>query len=155
MALGPEEQDSWNDTAGVALLQRRWFPQPHDIFVRLHVNNEVWQSLNRFQRYLWYVDDVECRWQALKQQGGFEWMEVDLESLNCFDGGEGYEKLAKFLRVEVRKELIGRRDNSIEHKKRGKLAVEEDTLRKWDEEYKRVVGPCVLADGQSYRWINS
>lgn len=155
MGLGKSVEDAWDENDEVGMLRRRWFPRPDDVFVRLKVGDGVWGKLNRFQRYLWYVDDVECRWQDFKRRGGFEWLEVSIEGLEVFDGGNGYEELARFLGVGVWKELVGKRGNSMQRKGRRKLNVSEEVLRMWDEEYKSLVGACVLEDGQSYRWQDS
>lgn len=165
MALGPEEEDPWGEPTDNAQGQesrhlhgmttnKRWFPKPTDAMVRLHVDLSNWTKLNRFQRWLWYVDDIECRWQALRHgyQGRFSYMEEALESLNVMDGGAGWQRVADFIGVNINWSQIGRRDNSIEYKMRAKINISETILRKWDLEYRRAVGPCRLNNKQSYGW---
>lgn len=165
MALGPEEQDPWGattsrDAAGNLLqslsINRRWFPKPSDAMVRLRVSTNVWNRLNRFQRWLWYVDDVECRWQSLRYQYGsrFSWMEESLENINVMDAGMGYERIASFIGVDVNWHKVAIRDNSIQSKGRTKLNASEHMLRQWDDAYRRVIGPCQLADTVSVHWDN-
>lgn len=163
MALGPESQDPWGATSerdheGKPILadsvNRRWFPRPTDAMVRLQIDKDVWARLNRFQRWLWYVDDVECRWQALRRSLGseFSWMEESLENLNVLDGGLGWEQVAEFIGVTVDWSRAGIRDNSIEHKMRTKVNASETSLRKWDADYRQVVGRCRISSKYSYGW---
>jgi len=51
MALGPESEDPWSEDS--ESLSRRWFPRPSDVHVKLKPDQRVWNSFNRFQRYLW------------------------------------------------------------------------------------------------------
>lgn len=157
MALGPETEDPWAPpppppptppSPGQSLSdRRRWFPAPHAPFVRLRVSPHSWQAMNRFQRWLWFVDDVECRWQALKADLGnrFTWQEESLESLTVLDGGQRWRRVAHFLGVAVRDELVGLRENTIQQKGRAKLPVGEAQLRAWDEQYRTLVGVCDLS----------
>lgn len=159
MALGPEGEDPWEEAAEGGVDRRRWFPGPTAPFVRLKVGEAVWGRLNRFQRWLWYVDDVECRWQAWKGEFGgvVEWREESLEGLAVLDGGEGWRRVADFLGVAVKEGKIGVRENSIKDKGREKVDVGEDQLREWDEEYRSLVGACDLAgDGtRAVSWQSS
>lgn len=163
MALGPEREDPWGSTeerdargrfTKAPSENRRWFPKPTDAMVRLQVSTQVWSKLNRFQRWLWYVDDIECRWQALRREyeGKFSWLEVELESLGVLDGGAGWERVADFVGVAVNWSQIGQRDNSIEHKMRTKLNASEAILRTWDVEYRREIGSCRISDKVQYKW---
>lgn len=163
MALGPEAEDPWGsteerDVRGRLLkapsVNRRWFPRPTNAMVRLQVSSSAWTNFNRFQRWLWYVDDVECRWQALRHEfeGKFSWLEVDLESLNVLDGGAGWERVADFVGVGVNWEKVGKRDNSIQHKMRTKSNASEATLREWDTQYQHQVGACRINDKVRFRW---
>lgn len=157
MALGPEEEDPWGGTtAGLTAApndRRRWFPTPNDGVTRLPAPG--WMRMNRFQRWLWYVDDIECRWQALRygplaQQIG--WMEDSLENLNVLDGGTGWRHVAAFMGVEVNPAKLAVRDNSVQFKNRSKIDVPEATLREWDVQYRGLVGPCPLDDGRTLTW---
>lgn len=150
MALGPAEEDPWGEAVRA---RRRWFPLPTDAFVRLRVSVSDWEQLNRFQRWLWYVDDVECRWQALKREfaGRFGWVEVNLEGLAVMDGGQGWRELARFMGVSINTESA-RRHNSIQSKGRVKERAEEKTLREWDEQYRSIVGECKLDAQSGYHW---
>lgn len=154
MALGPETEDPWSDRARSRKL--RWFPVPWASFARLRIARADFDSLNRFQKWLWYVDEIECRWQALVRDMGhrFHWMEATLEGLNVMDGGRGWSEIATFLGVQVRRDALGARDNSIQAKGREKLVASEHELRAWDAEYKRVSPACDLAgDGSVFlRW---
>eukprot|EP00051_Salpingoeca_urceolata_P032807 m.17519 g.17519 ORF g.17519 m.17519 type:complete len:398 (-) comp5479_c0_seq1:54-1247(-) len=38
---------------------------PLDPATRCPVRGEAWNSLSVYQKYLWFVDEVECQWQAL------------------------------------------------------------------------------------------
>lgn len=147
MALGPDVEDPWGDA-----VRRRWFPVPTDRFVRLKVSGTTWRRLNRFQKWLWYVDDVECRWQAMKREFvGDWWKEVTLEGLAVMDGGAGWRDVAKFMGVAVG-EAAAKRHNSIQGKGRVKDIFEETVLRKWDEEYREIVGACHLDEETKYTW---
>lgn len=158
MALGPEEQDSWMGGPVTDRTNRRWFPTPWDAHTRLKVRMDVWERLNRFQRYLWYVDDVECRWQAFLNEFGdhVAWMEDSLEALSVFDGGSGWRRVAAFAGVDVKVEQIGVRDNSIQHKQKVKT-VGEAEMRLWDMEYRRAIGRCYIASDRStsYSWAET
>jgi hypothetical protein len=156
MALGPENEEPWS-TSEPGVRNRRWFPGPSSAMVRLRVDKHVFDhGMNRFQRWLWYVDDVECRWQALVSARGrdFEWVEESLEALEAMDGGRGWARVAHFLGVRVRPASVGERDNSIQRKHRVKLDVSEATLRQWDVEYRTMVGACDLGGGAAYSWAN-
>ncbi|PXF41692.1 hypothetical protein BWQ96_08577 [Gracilariopsis chorda] len=164
MALGPEEEDPWGSSSNAtvansttlpdATLNMRWFPRPTDAFVRLQVSTGVWASLNRFQRWLWYVDDVECRWQALVYGLGdrFSWMEESLESLTVMDGGRTWSRIAEFVGVDIDWRKVGVRDNSIQYKQRTKISVAEEQLREWDMQYRKLVGRCKISSSLSYGW---
>jgi hypothetical protein len=160
MALGPEEEDPWSPLTGEndspAGLNRRWFPVPSSIVTRLRVAPVNFLAMNRFQRWLWYVDDVECRWQALRLTQGhlFQWMEESLEGLSVLDGGNGWRKVANFLGVDVDETQLGIRHNSIQYKGREKINASEDSLRKWEMRYRELVGPCdVYGNGSlQYSW---
>lgn len=153
MALGPEEEDPWGATNGgkhnAPRLQRRWFPTPLNVHTRLQITPEVWERLNRFQRWLWYVDDIECRWQSLRfgARGQFSFAEESLETLHAFDNGTAWERLAQFMGTNVDRASMFTRHNSIQRKNRTKEAASEGELRQWDEDYRDAVGPCRLADG--------
>lgn len=157
MSLGPENEDPWSD--GSRSKNLRWFPRPSSAFTRLRVNETVFQSMNRFQRWLWYVDDVECRWQSLLQDTSlqFEWVETSLESLETMDNGRGWSAVAAFLGVKVDFSVVGRRENSIQDKNREKPDVSESLLRAWDAQYRRMVGPCDLSGigSRTYSWKDS
>lgn len=163
MALGPEKEDPWGATTErdsdgqltyADAVNRRWFPKPSDAMVRLHVEAHIWAKLNRFQRWLWYVDDVECRWQAFRHSLGsrFSLMEESLENLNMLDGGQSLVHVAEFMGVAVDWSKAGARDNSIEHKMRVKVNASESSLRQWDEAYRQAVGSCRISSKYSYGW---
>ncbi|CAN8075349.1 unnamed protein product [Agarophyton chilense] len=167
MALGPELEDPWgattntnftNNATSLTLspptVSTRWFPRPTDAFVRLNVSPQAWISLNRFQRWLWYVDDIECRWQALQYALGhrFSWMEESLENLSAMDGGRAWKRLAEFIGVKIDWNQVGMRDNSIQYKQRVKTEASESQLRAWDIEYRKLVGKCTISDSLSYGW---
>lgn len=147
MALGPENEDPWGTAK-----HRRWFPTVTDGMVALRLEPDMWRRLNRFQRYLWYVDDFECRWQGLLSEFGerIAWMEESLESLESFDGGRGWERVAHFLGVAIDHGRLGVRDNSIQKKGRDKLNVAEAQIRDWDTEYRQLIGNCTA--GREYSW---
>jgi hypothetical protein len=153
MALGPEEEDPWSPLAGS---NRRWFPGPSSVVTRLRVAPVDFRSMNRFQRWLWYVDDVECRWQALRLTHGhrFQWMEESLEGLSAMDGGNGWRKVANFLGVDIDESQLSIRHNSIQAKGREKINATEDRLRQWDMIYRKLVGPCDVHGNGSlkYSW---
>jgi hypothetical protein len=155
MALGPPEGDPWAD--GGSGTRRRWFPHgPGAAMTRLRVREGVWATFNRFQRWLWYVDDVECRWQALVAGRGeeFEWAEESLEGLAALDGGRGWRRVAAFLGVALDRQLAFVRDNSIQDKGREKVGGEDEAiLRRWDVEYRQAVGLCDLS-GDGSRWVS-
>lgn len=149
MALGVEEEDPWG------VRPKRWFPVPTDAHVRLHVDSHVWkQDLNRFQKWLWYIDDVECRWQALKHSGrhSFSFLEVNIDDLHVLDGGGAWKEIASFLGTEVDLSMGLTRHNSIQYKNRTKDTFSEDVVRQWDKEYRAVVGACRLSNDLSINW---
>lgn len=151
MALGPAAEDPW---AGGVVNNRRWFAAPTHAHARLHVASDVWGRWNRLQRWLWVVDDVECRWQALLHgmHGRFEHDETTLERLHVLDGGKEWRRVAAFLRTDVDLAAAFRRHNSIQMKNRSKSEVSEDVLRQWDEQYREAVGPCRIAPGVHISW---
>jgi hypothetical protein len=159
LALGPETEDPWSPLDiedGPPSTNRRWFPWPSSVVTRLRVTPANFRAMNRFQRWLWYVDDVECRWQAMKLTLGqrFEWMEESLEGLSVMDGGQGWRRVATFLGVDVDESKLSIRHNTIQDKGREKWNVSESALRDWDASYRDLVGPCdVHGDGsQLYYW---
>jgi len=157
MALGPESEDPWAPVGpGGDTSRRRWFPKPTDYHVKLRPSVEVWKSFNRFQKYLWLVDDTECRWQSLKQEYAFDYMEVQMEALTQMNGWEEYKRIANFVGTDFvsNPEKLYARDNSIESKKRDhvKWVTDEKTLREWDEDYRKLVGPCILSSGDILTW---
>lgn len=167
MALGPPEEDAWTADvavpavaagvagggAGASSRGLRWFPVPSAPFVALRVEAPVWSRLNRFQRYLWYVDDIECRWQRLRSRlADDQTLELQLEALDHLDGGREYGRLARFLGVRVNGTEAGLRHNSIQDKGRDKLTVEEATLRQWDREYRALVDGCDLGGRRMLSW---
>lgn len=147
MALGPESEDPWGSAE---TRKRRWFPAPRSAMARLRVEEDALAKLNRFQKWLWYVDDVECRWQALLRDRGemFEWIEESLEGLEVMDGGRGWARVGAFMGVKVDGARLGMRDNSIRDKGRRKAKVDEGQLQKWDMEYRKLVGVCDLSGDQ-------
>lgn len=156
MALGSEEEDPWGATQemlnSAATSKRRWFPTPKDKLTRLAVQN--WGSLNRFQRWLWYVDEIECRWQALRygMAGRFSFAEESLEGLHILDGGEGWKRVADFMGVDIDEGIVSIKHNSIQLKNRTKEVISEEVLRQWDEKYRKLVGPCRLAHDCFITW---
>jgi hypothetical protein len=156
MALGPEDEDPWGTAFCAAdnVDRRRWFPAPTSAMVRVRVGADALARFNRFQKWLWYVDDVECRWQALlaAHGGDFEWMEESLEGLEVMDGGRGWQRVANFLGVALNSSALAVRDNSMQAKHREKGSISEAVLRQWDEEYRRLVGRCDLS-GDGRRWL--
>eukprot|EP00871_Galdieria_phlegrea_P003476 jgi/Galph1/4129/GphlegSOOS_G2789.1 len=81
MSMGPEEEDPWIDSSNVSSYRKRWLLSPTDTLI------------------LWVVDDTECRWQYLKRQYSFPFMEVQLESLDQIHGVLEYEEISKFLGI--------------------------------------------------------
>lgn len=167
MALGPPEEDAWTadvaapavavgvagGAAGASSRGLRWFPVPSAPFVALRVEAPVWSRLNRFQRYLWYVDDIECRWQRLRSRlAESQVLELQLEALNHLDGGREYGRLARFLGVRVNGTEAGVRHNSMQDKGRNKSVEGEATLRQWDREYRALVDGCDLGGGHVLSW---
>ncbi|GAB0492745.1 hypothetical protein MMPV_004014 [Pyropia vietnamensis] len=167
MALGPPEEDAWTadvavpavavgvagGAAGASSRGLRWFPVPSAPFVALRVEAPVWSRLNRFQRYLWYVDDIECRWQRLRSRlAESQVLELQLEALDLLDGGREYGRLARFLGVRINGTEAGVRHNSMQDKGRDKSAEGEATLRQWDREYRALVDGCDLGGGRVLSW---
>lgn len=160
MALGPENEDPWGATSRdtqqqpATSINKRWFPKPRDPFTRLEVSEAAWSRLNRFQRWLWYVDDVECRWQAMKVgfSGSFSWIETSIEALSVMDNGSEWRAVADFMGVDVDIEKAFSRHNSIQSKRRIKEPLPEGQARQWDEQYRSLVGPCRLASNVQYQW---
>lgn len=167
MALGPPEEDAWTSDVAVPAVAvgvagggggassrgLRWFPVPSAPFVALRVEAPVWARLNRFQRYLWYVDDIECRWQRLRSRlAEAQTLELQLEALDHLDGGREYGRLARFLGVRVNGTEAGVRHNSMQDKGRDKSNAGEATLRRWDREYRELVDGCDLGGGRMLSW---
>lgn len=167
MALGPPEEDAWTSDvavpavaaglagggAGTSSRGLRWFPVPSAPFVALRVEAPVWSRLNRFQRYLWYVDDIECRWQRLRSRlTEAQTLELQLEALDHLDGGREYGRLARFLGVRINGTEAGVRHNSMQDKARDKSTAGEATLRQWDREYRALVDGCDLGGGRVLSW---
>lgn len=158
MALGPQNEDPWGATqAGeldVPTRWRRWFPTPMDAHTRLDVRPEAWEKFNRFQRWLWYVDDIECRWQALRSsaRGKFSFTEESLDNLHVLDGGIAWTRLARFMGVKADIVAASSRHNSIQTKNRTKEDILENILRQWDEDYRELVGPCRLTENLKISW---
>jgi len=78
-----------------------------------------------------------------------------MESLLQLNGVEEYEKIAAFVGTGLSpRESIHARDNSIEQKGRDnvKWVADEKTLRFWDEQYRKLVGPCVVNQNLMYKW---
>lgn len=149
MALGVEEEDPWG------IHPKRWFPVPTDAHVRLQVDSRVWNhDFNRFQKWLWYIDDVECRWQALKHNArhSFSFLEVNIDDLHVLDGGDAWREIASFLGTEVDLSMGLTRHNSIQYKNRTKDNLSEDIVRQWDKQYRAVVGPCRLSNDLLINW---
>lgn len=40
---------------------------PLDAAARIPVRGEIWEKLSVYQRYLWFVDELEAQWQATKK----------------------------------------------------------------------------------------
>lgn len=158
MALGPECEDPWGATStsetSAPSVRRRWFPVPSDAHTRLHVAPATWRTFNRFQRWLWYVDDVECRWQAMlaSARGRFSHAEYSLDALHVLDGGAAWKSLAHFMGTDVDLTQALRRHNSIQQKNRTKQDVPEAVLRQWDEQYRDTVGACHLTTSLQLTW---
>lgn len=158
MALGPEEEDPWGATSGdkhdAPRLKRRWFPTPQNIHTRLQITPDAWERFNRFQRWLWYVDDIECRWQSLRfsAQHQFSFAEESLEALDTFDNGTAWARVAQFMGTNVDLANMFTRHNSIQRKNRTKDWVSESDLRQWDEDYRDKTGPCRLAGSVYFQW---
>jgi len=199
MALGPENEDSWSypwvkdDGTKIGKLapgssfgprtSLRWFPTPWDAHVLLKPKSVAdWNRLNRFQKYLWYVDDMECRWQALlntlesntsKYADKVQVMEVDLETLGQISFRQAIKSIATFwggLRYDS--DTAAYRHNTIQQKKRSKANsianVESNStneeelqayggeaeLRTWDTEYKVLFSHgCEIAPGNRLTWL--
>mmetsp|Transcript_4327 Transcript_4327/g.7589 ORF Transcript_4327/g.7589 Transcript_4327/m.7589 type:complete len:368 (+) Transcript_4327:85-1188(+) len=170
MALGVEQEDSWNHVES-SLENVRWFPTPFQIHVLLKSEkalNETWSSMHRFQKYLWYVDDVECRWQALKyrveNEKNFrekvELLESSVEDIAQFSYAKATKRIADFFQVAFDETNAGTRHNSIESKHRVKATninavdeyLDESTLRKLDEQYKVMFPSCEYAPGLFMKW---
>lgn len=157
MALGPPEEDPWSSSSAAG--NKRWFSAPSHAHVRLRVSGDMWGSMNRLQRYLWVVDDLECRWQCLIRSSRlserFQWAETSVERLGVMDGGEEWSRVARFMGVAVEWETVKERHNSIQFKNRSKLDVDEGAVRKWDEEYRAMVGKCRVSDDFQIGWGSS
>lgn len=164
MALGPASEDPWDSVTkednskylrSGNMCHLRWFPLPWDGHIRL--DSGQWEHMNRFQRWLWYVDDIECRWMALKHSRGFRfsYMEESLENLHILDGGAAWNRVANFLGASIRLDDAMQRHNSIQSKARFKLNVSEATLRTWDADYRNLVGPCKIDENVYIRWPSS
>lgn len=146
MALGPANEDPWGFNP------QRWFPTPRAKWTRLRITQSAWAELNRFQRWLWYVDDMECRWQALRRMLRPKKVhETSLEALDVLDGGQAWRELAEFAGVRYMRTAARERHNSIQAKGRQKQG-DEALLRQWDMEYRAKVGLCVLDESTTISW---
>lgn len=162
MSLGPEGQDPWGPTnPGVKAhddIARRWVPKPTDVITQLRVPKESWKKMNRFQRWLWYVDEMECRWQSMRDScdGSWAYMEASMEGLMQMDGRKGWEEVAQFMGVELDREVMGlekvKYENSVSQRSRKKKYVPDSTLRRWDLQYRALVGTCHKSNGETYSW---
>ncbi|KAK4522949.1 hypothetical protein GAYE_PCTG32G0839 [Galdieria yellowstonensis] len=149
--MGPEEEDPWVNANNVSKYKKRWLLTPTDPVVKLPCPPLVWNRLNRFQKYLWVVDDTECRWQYLKRRYHFDYLELQLEALDQIHGMLEYEKISNFLGIgfENKSRKLFYKHNSKEILKHPlTLCFPESQLRAWDEEYKRMIGSCQVHSEQ-------
>jgi FkbM family methyltransferase len=135
----PEYNDPWmphwegRETIGKE--HPRWALRPTDKVVHLRPTDKVWKRLNRFQRYLWYVDEVERQWQVFLADFSFPYVEVRLDELN----DKEYEKLSEFLGIGYNKDLISIRHHSTEEQpNRHKPSYTEEELEKFSKEYEQL-----------------
>jgi len=111
---GPEDRDPWIalprgiNTSGDS--RPRWAYRPSDKILIFTPPENLWVRWNRFQRYLWFVDEVERQWQRLLASHTFPHMNIDLENLD----EPAYQKLAEFLSIPFRRDMIGIRHNRTE-----------------------------------------
>ncbi|KAA8496309.1 hypothetical protein FVE85_0038 [Porphyridium purpureum] len=198
MALGPASQDAWahidrkpgnerrQDNGSMRsdeTSQLRWFASPHHAHVLLRPPLDVWRTqLNRFQKYLWYVDDTECRWQALLRRhaaaiasGRLRVLETSVEELEQISFRTAYARIAHFWGLSVGAEqdgdsswnpaLLAARHNSIQSKKRDKILslqevqdtapahlANETWLREMDDAYRLLVGACQISPTETLSW---
>ncbi|GJQ09068.1 hypothetical protein GpartN1_g859.t1 [Galdieria partita] len=151
LSMGPEEEDPWVENNSVSKYKKRWLPSPTDPIVKLSGSSLVWSRLNRFQKYLWVVDDTECRWQYFKRRYNFTWLEVQLEALDQIHDILEYEKISSFLGIgfENKSRKLFYRHNSKETLKHPMQPLfSESQLRQWDEEYKQIIGSCDMHSEQ-------
>ena len=114
----------------------RWALCPTDRIVHFRPSYQAWASLNRFQRYLWYVDEVERQWQGFLAVFSFPHIEVQLE---CLDRDE-YARISEFLGIEFDEGRIGIRHNATEGKpQRQKPSRSQQEMQEKDIEYQRHV----------------
>jgi hypothetical protein len=136
----PEYQDPWKDRwktkETIDGKHPRWALRPTDDIAVLNPSPRQWKSLNRFQRYLWYVDEVERQWKKLKDEHTFPSIEVNLEGLS--EGG--YDRVSDFTGLVPSRGEIDKRHNSTEKKKGlDKPDYSADQMKKLDREYRLVI----------------
>jgi hypothetical protein len=135
----PEYNDPWmphwEGRQTIGQEHPRWALCPADKVVHLDPSSEAWKRLNRFQRYLWYVDEVERQWQVFLADFSFPHIEVFLEELN-----DEYARLSEFLGISYRKDLAGVRHNSTEEQpSRYKPSYTHEDLERFARDYEQLI----------------
>jgi hypothetical protein len=127
----------WEDTETLGQEHPRWALRPSDRIARMPLSAAVWRQLNRFQRYLWYVDEVERQWQDLVCRYSFPHVEVSLDELNDIDT---LDRLSNFMNIGYDKNHIGVRHNATESRpNRHKPNYDDQVLTQWVREYDEII----------------
>jgi hypothetical protein len=114
-------------------------PFQHACVTAHNITPPLWHRLNRFQQYLWYVDQVEQIWQQILSDFGanVRTLEIDID-----DGVVAFDALSAFIGIPYRHEAASIKLNpraTTPHSSNDDLLL----YAKWDDEYHRILGNVV------------
>lgn len=111
---------------------------PLDASARIPVRGEVWEKMSKYQRYLWFVDELEAQWQAtVKTFPGIKYIEVDWDTKLT---SSMFQKMAAFSGYPDYTPLIAdKKVTKVNHHVRKDRKRNETWMAEQIEEYRKIM----------------
>eukprot|EP00035_Acanthoeca_spectabilis_P034539 m.29584 g.29584 ORF g.29584 m.29584 type:complete len:397 (-) comp6717_c0_seq1:2761-3951(-) len=110
---------------------------PLDAAARIPVRGEIWEKLSVYQRYLWFVDELEAQWQATKKTfPNINFVEIDWDKQLST---KTFQRIAKFTGFPAFEPKIS--DSNITKSNHHVFGAKNETwMQEQIEGYKNIIG---------------
>lgn len=131
----PAKFDIWNALSDKNTNVFRWSLHPEFEINTRKLSSSTWNSLDRFQKYLWYVDEIESQWKRLNDYYNFPFIEVALEDLTS----DKYQEISDFIGINYNSDLTRVKHNTTLQRGGEKPSFSYESMCNFDKSYSRIM----------------